>query len=160
MNIAIFTINTGLYQKGQESISGIAIKAVVEKMGFTVKANGLLPAEQSVVEGVLTQLSSSGAVDIVVTLGSNGHRYSDIAPNAIEAVATQILPGIGEAIRALNLQHSRRALLDRSTAGFRQHTVMVNLPENAKAAIEDLTLIMPELVHAVGTLMEEESSVS
>ena len=157
MNIAIFTINTELYQSGTESISGLAMRAAIEKMGFTVKANRLLPADKSVVSAVLNQLCHSGAVDIIITLGNNGHRLTDIAPNAVEEVATQMLPGMAEAIRALNLTHSRRAMLDRSVVGYKNKTLMANLPEKAKAAIEDITLIMPELVHAVGTLNDENN---
>ena len=67
-------------------------------------------------------------------------------------VSERLLPGIPEAIRAYNIRYSKKAILDRSAAGIRNHTLMVNLPEGAKSAKESLEYILPELVHVVEML--------
>lgn len=42
-------------------------------------------------------------------------------------------------------------ILDRSEAGIRKKTLMINLPESAKMAKEDLEYILPEVVQVVDT---------
>lgn len=61
------------------------------------------------------------------------------------------LPGIPEALRAYNLRHTKKVILDRSEAGIRKKTLMINLPESAKMAKEDLEYILPEVVQVVDT---------
>ena len=65
--------------------------------------------------------------------------------------ADRLLPGIPEALRAYNLRHTKKVILDRSEAGIRKKTLMINLPESAKMAKEDLEYILPEVVQVVDT---------
>ena len=65
--------------------------------------------------------------------------------------ADRLLPGIPEALRAYNLRHTKKVILDRSEAGIRKKTLMINLPESAKMAKEDLEYILPEVVQVIDT---------
>ena len=71
---------------------------------------------------------------------------SHCAPDAVRETADRLLPGIPEALRAYNLRHTKKVILDRSEAGIRKKTLMINLPESAKMAKEDLEYILPEAV--------------
>ena len=68
------------------------------------------------------------------------------------ASADRLLPGIPEAVRAYTLRYTKKVILDRSTAGIRNKTLIVNLPDSAKAAKEGLEYILPELVQVVETM--------
>lgn len=46
----------------------------------------------------------------------------------------------------------QKIILDRSAAGIRNRTVMVNLPDSGKLAKEGIEFILPELVRAVEML--------
>ena len=50
-----------------------------------------------------------------------------------------------------NWTRLKKVILDRSEAGIRKKTLMINLPESAKMAKEDLEYILPEVVQVVDT---------
>lgn len=152
MRAAVFTLDTGLYKERKESKAATGVKRMLEQVGFEVKAVGVLPKDKKVAFAVLKRLTETEAVDLILTTGGAGVHKKDCAPDVVAEVSERMLPGIPEAIRAYNIRYSKRSVLDRSAAGIRNRTLMVNLPEGAKAAKESLEYILPELVHVVETL--------
>ena len=152
MKAAIFTLDTGLYLTKKESAAAGALKRVLEQVGFEVKAAGVLPEDQKVAMAVLKRLADSKAVDLILTTGAVEVGRRDCAPEVVRGTADRLLPGIPEAVRAYNIRHTKQAMLDRSEAGVRNRTLMVNLPKSAKAAKESLEYILPEIVRAVEML--------
>lgn len=146
---AIFTIDTGLYKAKGESAAAVSLKRLLGQTGFDVKAAGVLPQDKEMLSAVLRQLSDSGAVELIVTTGAAGYLESDCAPAALTEIADRLIPGIPEALRAYNLRYGKKAMLESLAAGIRKHTVMLNLPESAKTAKEDMEYILPELVQVV-----------
>lgn len=151
MKAAVFTVSTRAYKAKQESAAGAAVKRAVEQSGFDVKA-GVLPEDKTVVEAVLRQLADTGSAQLILTVGSVGVLKKNCAPDALTDAAERLLPGIPEAIRMYNIRYSKKVVLDRSAAGIRNRTVMVNLPDNIKLATEGIEYIMPELLQAVEML--------
>lgn len=151
MKAAVFTVSTRAYKAKQESTAGTAAKRAVEQLGFEVRA-GVLPEDKTVVEAVLRQLADTGAVQLILTVGSTGILRKNCAPDALADAAERLLPGIPEAIRTYCIRYSKKIMLDRSAAGIRNRTVMVNLPDSAKLAKEGIEYILPELVQAVEML--------
>lgn len=152
MRAAIFTIDTGAYKAKAESAAASALRRMLEHVGFEVKAAGLLPQEKEVVASVMRQLSDSGSVEMIITTGAVGYMEEDCAPDALSEVADRLLPGIPEALRAYNLRYSKKSILERLQAGIRNQTLILNLPESAKTAKEDMEYILPELVQVVENL--------
>ena len=152
MRAAIFTIDTGAYKAKAESAAASALRRMLEHVGFEVKAAGLLPQEKEVVAAVMRQLSDTGSVEMIITTGAVGYMEEDCAPDALAEVADRLLPGIPEALRAYNLRYSKKSMLERLQAGIRNRTLILNLPESAKTAKEDMEYILPEVVQAVDTL--------
>ena len=95
---------------------------------------------------VIRKLADSNAVGLILTTGAVGYMDSDCAPDALCDVADKLLPGIPEALRAYNIRHTKKIILDRSAAGIRKKTLIINLPESAKMAKEDMEYILPEVV--------------
>ena len=152
MKAAIFTIDTGAYKAKAESAAASALRRMLEHVGFEVKAAGLLPQEKEVVAAVMRQLSDTGSVEMIITTGAVGYMEEDCAPDALAEVADRLLPGIPEALRAYNLRYSKKSMLERLQAGIRNRTLILNLPESAKTAKEDMEYILPELVQVVENL--------
>lgn len=152
MRAAIFTIDTGAYKAKAESAAASALRRMLEHVGFKVKAAGLLPQEKEVVAAVMRQLSDTGSVEMIITTGAVGYMEEDCAPDALAEVADRLLPGIPEALRAYNLRYSKKSMLERLQAGIRNRTLILNLPESAKTAKEDMEYILPELVQVVENL--------
>lgn len=149
MRAAIFTIDTGIYKAKAESAAATALKRLLEQVGFEVKAAGVLPQERDVVSSVIARLADSESVDLILTTGAVGYREDDCAAAAVTDAVQRTLPGIPEALRAYNLRYSKKAILETMTAGIREKTVVINLPESAKTAKEDMEYILPEVVQAV-----------
>ena len=142
MRAAIFTIDTGIYKAKAESAAATALKRMLEQVGFQVKAAGVLPNDRTMTAEVMRQLSDASAVDLILTTGAVEYSEEDCAPDALMDVADRLLPGIPEALRAYNI-------LDRSAAGIRKKTLLINLPESAKTAKEDMEYILSEVVQVV-----------
>lgn len=151
MKAAVFTIGMGAYKAKKVSPAGAAVKRVVEQIGFEAKA-GVLPNDKTVVEAVLRQLSDAGTMQMILTVGSTGPSEKSCAPDALAEAAERLLPGIPEAVRAYNVRYSKKVILDRSAAGIRNKTVLVNLPDSVKLAKEGVEYILPELMQTVELL--------
>lgn len=149
MRAAIFTIDTGLYKAKEESAAAAALKRLLGQAGFEVKAAGVLPQDGEMLAAVLRQLADSGSVELILTTGAAGYLEEDCAPTALTEVSDRLIPGIPEALRAYNLRYGKRAMLESLAAGIRKRTVLLNLPESAKTAKEDIEYILPELVQVV-----------
>lgn len=152
MKAAIFALNTELYKARVESPTGTILKRTLEQAHFEVKATAVLPQDKEVAASVFSRLADSGAVQLILTTGAISFMESDCAPDAVAAVADRMLPGIPEALRAYNLRHSKKMILDRSAAGIRKGTLILNLPESTKTAKDNLEYILPELAQAVEAL--------
>lgn len=149
MKAAIFTIDTGIYKAKAESTAAAALKRMLGQSGFEVKSAGVLPQERELISAVISRLADSGAVQLILTTGAVGYLKDDCAPEALEDAAEKLLPGIPEALRAYNLRYSKRAMTERLAAGIRKGTLIINLPESAKIAKEDMEYILPEVVQVV-----------
>lgn len=154
MLAAVFTVNTKAYAEKKGSAAGRALKQILEQAGFQVKT-GALPQERDVVETVLRKLADAGAVRLIFTVGANGFREEDCAPEAVAGAAERLLPGIPETVRALHAGRGEKLFLDRSAAGLRNKTIMVNLTDDERLAGESLEYILPDLTRAAEKVSEE-----
>ena len=117
-----------------------------------MSAAGVFPQEREVVAAVLRQLLDSVAVELILTTGAVGYQDGDCAPEAVADVAEMLIPGIPEALRAYNLRYTKASMMDRMMAGIRKKTLLINLPESAKTAKEDMEYILMETVQVVENL--------
>ena len=150
MKAAIFTLDTGAYKAKAESAAATVLKRMLLQVGFEVRAAGVLPQDKEVVISVIKRLADSRSVDLILTTGSVGYRERDCAPDAVIETADRLLPGIPEALRAYNIRYSKKIILDRSAAGIRKKTLIINLPESTKMAKEDM-----EYIRKIGFTEEE-----
>jgi len=114
----------------------------------------LVPDEGAKIADAIRDLSER-RVDLVLTVGGAGPHVRDVTPEATREVIDRELPGLGEAMRAASAQQTPNAWLSRAVAGIRGETLVVNLPGSAKAAVENLRAILPNIPHAVKMLRNE-----
>ena len=91
-------------------------------------------------------------VALVVTTGGTGFSERDVTPEATLAVCDRLTPGIPEAMRALIMKITPRAMLSRAQAGIAKRTLIVNLPGSRKAVEECLGFILSSLQHGIEIL--------
>ena len=100
----------------------------------------------------LRDLADSGRFDLVLTTGGTGIGPRDNAPEATQAIAERVIPGIAEEMRRKGLEKTPTAVLSRGLAITRGKTLIVNLPGSPKGATESIESIAHLLPHAVHVL--------
>ena len=136
--------------------SGAKVQAMLEAAGYTVVAKVILPDEQSGIEQKMKDYADRG-VGLVVTTGGTGFSMRDVTPEATLAVCERLAPGIPEAMRALSLKVTDRAMLSRAQAGIHKRTLIVNLPGSVRAVAECLSFVLPTLQHGIEIMRGDAS---
>ncbi|MFN3883186.1 MAG: molybdopterin adenylyltransferase [Rhodocyclaceae bacterium] len=98
----------------------------------------LIPDEQPVIEATLIELCDTVGCHLVLTTGGTGPAPRDVTPEATLAVAHKVMPGFGEAMRAVSLKYVPTAILSRQVGVIRGKTLILNLPGQPKAIKETL----------------------
>ena len=109
----------------------------------------LIPDDQAVIEATLCELADSLQCHLILTTGGTGPALRDVTPEATLAVAHKILPGFGEAMRAVSLQYVPTAILSRQVGVTRGACLILNLPGQPKAIKETLDGIFAAVPYCI-----------
>lgn len=137
--------------------SGKVIASILKEHGYTMIDRRVIADEQDQLAAAMRELADVERVDLVLTTGGTGFSRRDVTPEATLSVIERIVPGIPEAMRALSMAITPRAMLSRATAGIRGGTLIVNLPGSPKAVRECLDLILEPMAHGLEILSGEAS---
>jgi molybdenum cofactor synthesis domain-containing protein len=147
IKIAILTLSDKGSKGERKDTSGPAIEKLVKKIRANVVSYDILPDNKAKIKRKLISLSKKA--DLILTTGGTGVSPSDVTPDATKEVISYEIPGIAEAMRAASLIKTPYAMISRAVAGVRGETLIINLPGSPKAVRENLSLILPVLVHAI-----------
>lgn len=150
--VAIITSSDTGYRGEREDLSGPAIREIVEKNGYEVVSEDILPDDRKMLSERMAEIADSGAAELILTTGGTGFSPRDITPEATEDIIDRRVPGIPEAMRAASMKYTKRAMLSRAAAGIRKETLIINLPGSPKAVEESLAEILEEVIHGVEIL--------
>jgi molybdopterin biosynthesis enzyme MoaB len=78
-----------------------------------------------------------------------GGNSLDLTRDATLKVIDKEIPGMAEAMRHQSMLITPHAMISRTVAGIRGHSLIINLSENPKGAKENLAIIIPALKHAI-----------
>lgn len=149
---AILTISDKGHAGLREDESGGAIRAILEARGYTVSHYAVLPDEREQIAAALRQLADNRTAELILTTGGTGFSPRDVTPEATMDVAERLCPGIPEAMRAMSMTKTRRAMLSRATAALRGRSLIINLPGSVKAVRECLECVIDQLEHGLDIL--------
>lgn len=152
MRVAVLTISDSVANGTREDLSGPAVVAVCRGLGWEVTTSLFVSDDAASIREQLRQLADSGRVDLILTTGGTGIGPRDNTPEATQAVADRIIPGIAEEMRRKGAVSTPTAVLGRGVAATRAKAVIVNLPGSPKGASESLDAIVHLLPHAVHVL--------
>ena len=149
MNIAVITISDSVASGTRPDASGPAVVAHCQQLNWTVASRHLLPDDPMQIQTLLRQLSDEDAVDLILTTGGTGLGPRDSTPEATQAIAEKLIPGMAEEMRRKGLEHTPRAILSRGIAAIRRSTLILNLPGSPKGAVESLDAVAALLPHSI-----------
>ncbi len=101
------------------------------------------------IQAALVELCDQEHCSLVVTTGGTGPAKRDVTPEATEFVCEKMMPGFGELMRKVSLEHVPTAILSRQTAGIRGSSLIVNLPGKPSAIAECLDAVFPAIPYCV-----------
>jgi len=154
LRIAVLTVSDRSARGERQDASGPAVVELIKAQGWSVSRTGVLPDDLSILRETITSWAERGDSDIILTTGGTGFAPRDVTPDATRAVIEREASGLVEAMRAASGAKSPHAMLSRAVAGIRGHVLIINLPGSPKAAVENLSVVLPALEHAVKLIQE------
>lgn len=154
LRAALITVSDSIYAGTGQNTAGPAASERLAQAGFELVSTSLLPRDRAMLSAELTRLTDSRLADLVVTLGGTGCSLYDCTPEATADVTERALPGVCEALRHALADLSDGAMLDRSTAGMRKRTVLINLPGTPGQALPCLERLLPGLKATVEAIRQ------
>jgi len=152
LRFGILTVSDRSARSERPDLSGPALVELVTAQGWQVERTAVLPDDLSDLRATLSAWSDEGGLDIILTTGGTGFARRDVTPEATRLVIEREAPGLAEAMRFESLKSTPHAMLSRALAGIRGRVLIINLPGSPKAAVENLQVIIPVLLHAVELL--------
>src|SRR6266436_2402131 len=149
MNVAIITISDTVASGERQDASGPAVAARCQELKFSIVSTNNLPDDPAQIRSLLSKLADERNVDVILTTGGTGIGPRDSTPEATQAIAERLIPGMAEEMRRKGLVHTPRAILSRGVAAIRSSTLILNLPGSPKGAVESLDAVAALLPHSV-----------
>ncbi len=97
VRIAVLTVSDtrGL----AEDRSGDTLVARVEEAGHALADRAIVRDDIDTIVAQLNQWIDDAAIDCIITTGGTGVTGRDVTPEAVERIATKLIPGFGELFR-------------------------------------------------------------
>jgi molybdopterin adenylyltransferase len=152
MRVAVLTVSDSVSRGQREDLSGPAVVAFCRGLGWEIVATMQTSDDAAAIRARLTEWTDTGRFDLILTTGGTGIGPRDNAPEATQAIADRVIPGIGEEMRRKGLEKTPTAVLSSGIAATRAKTLIVNLPGSPKGAAESLEAVAHLFPHAVQVL--------
>jgi molybdopterin adenylyltransferase len=128
--------SSGVYEdQGIPALKAWLGRAVRNPVAYETR---LIPDDEQTIAAALIELVDAAHCDLVLTTGGTGPALRDVTPEATLAVATKVMPGFGEQMRAIGLRFVPTAILSRQVAVVRGRALIINLPGQPKSIAETL----------------------
>ena len=157
-------IRTGLlHVPALDMAASEAVRALLRGLGAAVVMQEKYAASQRHwIEETLRQWCDEEELDLILTIGGTlpapGPSSAEIVPEATLASVERLLPGLPEAMRAYAQDEVPLAILDRSMAGIRGRTLILNLPAGAAPATLFFEAVVEVLPIVLAHLRQEASA--
>ena len=147
----VFTISDSSHAGSRQDVSGPAVRARLEELGWTVNSE-VMPDDAVWISKRLAEVADGGDAAAIFTTGGTGVALRDVTPEATNAVIEREIPGFGEWMRMSGRTSTKTSILSRGVSGTRGRTLIVNLPGSPRGAVESLNAIIELVPHVMDLL--------
>lgn len=145
---AVLVLSDTIAAGKAEDRSGQYIAKQLQEKGFEIVELSVLSDDESTIVSAIRRICDDLKADLLITTGGTGLSPRDNTPEALNRLIERELPGIAEAIRSYGQERNSYAMLSRSVAGMRNHTIIVSLPGSLGAAKDGIAVLFPAINHA------------
>src|SRR6202049_2511065 len=119
MRVAVLTLSDSVSRGERGDLSGPAVVAFCRGLGWEIVTTLRVSDDLAAIRAQLSELAHSARIDLVLTTGGTGIGPRDNAPEATQAVADRVIPGIAEEMRRKGLEKTPHEILSRSVNAVR-----------------------------------------
>jgi molybdenum cofactor synthesis domain-containing protein len=148
----VLTISDKGSQGKRADESGPIAVSMLEKEGFFVARQGIVPDDRRLIAETLKAWADDECLSLIVTSGGTGLSPDDMTPQAMQDVIDFPVPGIAEAMRAESLKRTPHAMISRAMAGVRKRCLIINLPGSPGGVRDNLSVVLPALKHGLSKI--------
>ena len=140
-----------------EDLSGREIVKMLESIDVVVEHAVIIPDEKDQIREALIDCADRLKLDIIVTTGGTGVSPRDVTPDVTREVIEKEVPGMAEAMRREGAAITPYAMISRAVVGIRGRSLIINLPGSPKGVRENLSVVLPALLHTVEKIKGDET---
>jgi molybdopterin adenylyltransferase len=148
ITVGIITISDRTSAGEYSDLGGPALKGAVQKYGWQLLSEAIVPDEISRIRKTLRSFSDQGC-GLILATGGTGIAERDVTPEAIRGMMRVELPGFGETMRRESMKITPNAILSRSLAAVVERSLVLALPGKPSGAVECLGFVAGAIPHAV-----------
>ena len=157
-SLAWVTLSDKGSQGLREDKSGPLIAELVGKgIDISFECGFVLPDDIYELKALLTHLALFWGIDLILTTGGTGVAPRDITPEATLSVIEKRLPGFEQAMISCALTKTVHGMISRAVVGTLDESLIINLPGSPKAVQENLSAILPAILHTLKKLQGDKS---
>ncbi len=154
---AVITMSDKGARGERDDTSGMALRELLNEQGYRFCHYSVIADDAVTIAATIKRAIDIDGADLVITTGGTGVSPSDVTPEAMDSLFDKEVPGIAEAMRAASLSITPQAVLSRGRAGIRGQSLIINLPGSRKAALENIAVVLPALLHALEKIKGSEA---
>jgi len=153
----IITVSDRAARGEYEDLAGPALGEAVQKLGWQVAAECVVPDEIARIQAAIRSFAAQGC-GLILTTGGTGIAKRDVTPEAIRAMMRVELPGFGETMREESRRITPNAILSRCMAAVMDGALVIALPGKPSGAAECFGFVSGAIPHAVKLSQGEPTS--
>ena len=157
ISVGIVTISDRASAGDYEDFGGPALKEAMQKAGWQVLSEAIIPDDTTRIQETIRSLSRQGC-GLILTTGGTGVGPRDVTPEAVRAIMRVELPGFGEVMRVESMKITPNSILSRSLAAIVDSSLVIALPGKPSGAVECLGFVQGAIPHGVALALRRPTS--
>jgi len=155
--VGIVTVSDRASAGQYADLGGPALKAAVEKRGWDVLCEAIVPDNKKRIQETIRSFSAQGC-GLILATGGTGIAERDVTPEALREIMRLEIPGFGEVMRAESIKLTPNGILSRNLAAVVDGSLVIALPGNPSGAVECLGFVEGAIPHAVALAQRQPTS--